>query len=62
MDISKEELKYWQILGLDDKGRKIESVKINEENFCQLAFNNYEGNVVKNALADALEEYLKKTE
>lgn len=52
--IQKEELRYWNILGLDDKGKKISSVPISDLNLMEMVFNGYEGNTVKNSVNQAI--------
>lgn len=54
--IQKEELWYWQMLGLDDKGKKISAFPISEQNFMEVLFNGYEGNSVKNSVNQAIAE------
>lgn len=44
----KEEIQYWNCLGLDDKGKKIVSREIDASNYAEIIFNNYEGNAIKN--------------
>ncbi|MCH5258858.1 MAG: hypothetical protein J1F18_03840 [Lachnospiraceae bacterium] len=59
-NIEKEEMLYWEILGLDEKGKKVDIKEITEENYKQIIFNEYEGNVVKNVVRQAIEEMRKK--
>lgn len=59
--LSKEEIKYWEVLGLDDKGKKLNITEITEDNFMQIIFNYYEGNLIKNLIEDALEKYKKES-
>lgn len=54
--IQKEELRYWQVLGLDDKGKRVSAVPISEQNFMEVVFNGYEGNSVKNSVKQAIAE------
>lgn len=59
-DIEKEEILYWRELGLDDKGKKVDSKEISRENYKKILFNEYEGNSVKNAVKNAIEELKQK--
>ena len=52
--VQKEEVRYWNILGLDEKGKKIISQEITELNYSTIIFNGYEGNVVKNVVKEAI--------
>ena len=58
--IEKEEMLYWKVLGLDEKGRKIEGKEITEENYKKIIFNEYEGNAVKNVVKQAIKELKEK--
>jgi hypothetical protein len=59
-DIQKEEMQYWNTLGLDDMGKKVESKPITESNYAEILFNNYEGNAVKNVVKQAIADMKKK--
>lgn len=61
-DIEKEEMLYWETLGLDEKGKKIDIKEITEENYKRIIFNEYEGNAVKNLVKQAIEEMKKRKE
>ena len=50
----KEEMQYWNCLGLDDKGKKIVSREIDASNYAEIIFNNYEGNAIKNMVQQAI--------
>ncbi len=50
----KEEIQYWNCLGLDDKGKKIVSREIDASNYAEIIFNNYEGNAIKNMVQRAI--------
>lgn len=52
--VQKEEMQYWNCLGLDDKGKKIVSREIDASNYAEIIFNNYEGNVIKNMVQQAI--------
>ena len=52
--VQKEEMQYWNCLGLDDKGKKIVSREIDESNYAEIIFNNYEGNAIKNMVQQAI--------
>ena len=54
--IQKEELQYWRLLGLDDKGRKLSPISISEQNFMEIIFNGYEGNSIKNSVNKTIAE------
>jgi hypothetical protein len=58
--VEKEEMRYWDLLGLDDKGKKIETKSITEQNYKEILFNGYEGNAVKNIVKQAIAEMKKK--
>lgn len=57
-----DELTYFKELGisLDKKNKKFTSKEITEENFNYIIFNSYEGNVVKNAIHEAINSYHTK--
>lgn len=59
-DIEKEEMLYWKVLGLDEKGKKVDIKEITEENYKKIIFNEYEGNAVKNVVKEAIKEMKKK--
>ena len=59
-DIEKNETLYWQLLGLDDKGKNVTAKEITETNYKEIIFNNYEGNAIKNVIKQAIEEMKKK--
>ena len=59
-DIEKEEMLYWKVLGLDEKGKKVEGKEITEENYKKIIFNEYEGNAVKNVVKQAIKELKEK--
>ena len=59
-DIEKEEILYWENLGLDEKGKKVEEKEITQENYKKLLFNEYEGNSVKNVVKQAINEIKNK--
>lgn len=59
-DIEKEEMLYWNVLGLDEKGKKVDGKKITEENYKKIIFNEYEGNAVKNVVKEAIKELKDK--
>lgn len=61
-DIEKEEMLYWEVLGLDEKGKKIEAKEITEANYKKITFNEYEGNAVKNVVKQAIKEIKRKNE
>lgn len=61
-DIEKEEMNYWRLLGLDEKGKKVNAKEITEENYKKIIFNEYEGNAVKNVVKQAIKEMRKKKE
>lgn len=52
--VQKEEMQYWNCLGLDDKGKKIVSREIDASNYAEIIFNNYEGNAIKNMVQQAI--------
>lgn len=52
--VQKEEMQYWNCLGLDDKGKKIVSREIDASNYGEIIFNNYEGNAIKNMVQQAI--------
>ena len=52
--VQKEEMQYWNCLGLDDKGKKIVSREIDASNYAEIIFNNYEGNAIKNMVQRAI--------
>ena len=59
-DIEKEDMLYWKVLGLDEKGKKVEGKEITEENYKKIIFNEYEGNAVKNVVKQAIKELKEK--
>ncbi len=61
-DIEKDEMLYWEALGLDEKGREVDIKEITEENYKKIIFNEYEGNAVKNVVKQAIKEMRKKKE
>lgn len=61
-DIEKEEMLYWEMLGLDEKGKKVDVKEITEENYKKIIFNEYEGNKVKNVVKQAIKEIRNKKE
>lgn len=52
--VQKEEMQYWNCLGLDEKGKKIVSREIDASNYAEIIFNNYEGNAIKNMVQQAI--------
>ncbi len=52
--VQKEEMQYWNCLGLDDKGKKIVSREIDASNYVEIIFNNYKGNAIKNMVQQAI--------
>ena len=60
MIYEKEEILYWENLGLDEKGKKVEEKEITQENYKKLLFNEYEGNSVKNVVKQAINEIKNK--
>ncbi|MCM1495146.1 MAG: hypothetical protein NC089_05040 [Bacteroides sp.] len=52
--VQKEEMRYWNILGLDEKGRKITTQEITESNYSTIIFNDYEGNAIKNVVKEVI--------
>lgn len=58
--IQKEEVRYWNILGLDEKGKKITPQEITELNYPTIIFNGYEGNVIKNVVKEAIADMERK--
>lgn len=59
-DVQKEEMRHLDLLGLDEKGKKVNSKEITEENYAQIIFNGYEGNAIKNIVKEAIDNIKKK--
>lgn len=59
-DVQKEEMRHLNLLGLDEKGKKVNSKEITEVNYAQIIFNEYEGNAVKNIVKQAIDNMKKK--
>lgn len=60
--IQKEEMRHWCSLGLDDKGKKIDSKEITASNYSDIIFNGYEGNAIKNIVQQAIANMKKKSD
>lgn len=60
--VQKEELRHWDLLGVDEKGRKITPQVITESNYSAIIFNNYEGNVIKNVVKEAIADMERKSD
>ena len=58
--VQKEEVRYWNILGLDEKGKKITPQEITELNYSTIIFNGYEGNAIKNVVKEAIANMERK--
>ena len=58
--VQKEEVRYWNILGLDEKGKKITPQEITELNYSTIIFNDYEGNAIKNVVKEAIANMERK--
>lgn len=58
--IEREELAYYNKLGLDKKGKKVTEKIIDKSNYKTLLFNDYEGNSVKNVVKEAIENMKKE--
>lgn len=61
-DIEKEEILYLTELGLDNRGKKVETKEITVDNYKKILFNEFEGNSVKNAVKKAIETLKNKQE
>lgn len=59
-DVQKEEMRHLNILGLDEKGKKVNSKAITESNYSEIIFNDYEGNAVKNIVKQAIDDMRKQ--
>ncbi len=53
-------MRYWNILGLDEKGKKIIPQEITELNYSTIIFNGYEGNAIKNVVKEAVANMERK--
>lgn len=60
--IQKAEMRHWNLLGLDDKGRKIDPKEITATNYSSIIFNGYEGNAIKNIVRQAIADMKKKSD
>lgn len=52
--IQKTEMMHLNLLGLDEKGKKIVPQAITELNYSTIIFNGYEGNAIKNVVREAI--------
>lgn len=52
--VQKEEMLHWNLLGLDEKGKKVIPQSIVESNYAAIIFNSYEGNAIKNVVKEAV--------
>lgn len=60
--IQKEEMKHWDLLGLDEKGRKIKAQEITDTNYSAIIFNDYKGNAIKNIINQAIADMTRKND
>lgn len=60
--IQKEEMKHWDLLGLDEKGRKIKAQEITDTNYSAIIFNDYKGNAIKNIINQAIADMARKND
>ncbi len=60
--VQKTEMMHLNLLGLDEKGKKIEPQAITELNYSAIIFNGYEGNVIKNVAREVIASMERKSE
>lgn len=60
--VQKTEMIHLNLLGLDEKGKKIAPQTITESNYSTIIFNGYEGNAIKNVVREAIASIERKSE